>query len=406
MPIEIAWTAISQGPDAIPFWPYIKFYAPLLGIIYLLKRFFGGTQNTWERDMHGRVVMVTGGTSGIGAAVVEDLAKRGAQIILLVKSLSDGWLVEYIADLRESSGNNLIYAEEVDLSSLHSVRLFATKWLDNSPPRRLDMVICCAGLFQPPFKQRMFTADGIEAHWGINYVGHYHLLNLLSPSFRVQPPDRDVRIILTGCSTYVLADFDITDPEFINRGFPSSKPWRAFGSAKLALLMFVRQFQRMLDEYKRPDGNANNARVFMANPGFVRTATLRNFISFGSLWGLLMYLIMWPFWWLVLKSPIQGAQTILHIAMSPECSSGQGGKIYNECREVTRRSPRKEVEDEELSQKLWDISSKQIEEAERRAAMQRKKDAASQKATEAGKDVKPTKAGMPTAARKRSTKKA
>ncbi|KAK9433156.1 hypothetical protein V1505DRAFT_363369 [Lipomyces doorenjongii] len=406
MPIDIAWTAISQGPNAIPFWPYIKSYAPWFVVIYFLRRFFSGTQNTWERDMHGRVVMVTGGTSGIGAAAVQDLAKRGAQIILLVKSLSDEWLVEYIADLRESSGNNLIYAEEVDLSSLYSIRLFATKWLDNSPARRLDMVICCAGLLQPPFKQRMLTADGIEAHWGINYVGHYHLLTLLSPSFRVQPPDRDVRIILSGCSTYVLADFDITDSEFKNRGYPSSKPWRSFGSAKLALLIFLRQFQRRLDEYKRPDGNANNVRVFIANPGFVRTASSRNFISLGSLWGLLVYLIMWPIWWLVLKSPVQGAQTILHVAMSPECAHGQGEKVYNECREVTRKSPRKEVEDEELGKKLWDITAKQIEESERRGAAQRKMDAESQKATTEGKTgTTPAASATSTAAKKTSTKK-
>ncbi|KAK9368330.1 hypothetical protein V1509DRAFT_623770 [Lipomyces kononenkoae] len=402
MPLDIAWTAITKGPDTIPFWPYIKTYGPWVGVIYVLKRFFSGAKNTWERDMHGRVVMVTGGTTGIGEAVVEDLAKRGAHIILLVRSLSDGWLVEYIADLRKNSNNDLIYAEEVDLSSLHSIRVFATKWLDNSPPRRLDMVICCAGLLRPTFQPRMVTADGIEAHWGINYVGHYHLLTLLSPSFRVQPPDRDVRIILTGCSTYVLADFDITDPEFKERGYPSSRPWHSFGSAKLALLMFMKQFQRTLDEYKRPDGNENNVRLFMANPGFVRTATTRNFLSFGSLWGLLVYLIMWPIWWLILKSPIQGAQTTLHLAMSPECAHGQGAKIYNECREVTQKSPRKEVEDEELGKNLWDITAKQIEEAERVGAKLRKKNAESQNALNVEKNAASATSAAP---KKKTTKK-
>ncbi|KAK9238073.1 hypothetical protein V1525DRAFT_359342 [Lipomyces kononenkoae] len=402
MPLDIAWTVISQGPSAIPFWPYIKSYAPWVGAIYLLKRFFSGTANTWERDMHGRVVMVTGGTSGIGAEVVEDLAERGAQIILLVKSLSDGWLVEYIADLRNRKNNNLIYAEEVDLSSLHSIRVFATKWLDNSPPRRLDMVICCAGMLTPPFKQRIVTADGIEAHWGINYVAHYHLLTLLSPSFRVQPADRDVRIILSGCSSYVLADFDITDPEFKERGFPSSNPWRSFGSAKLALLMFLQQFQRTLDEYKRPDGNANNVRVFMANPGIVRTSTTRNFLTLGSLWGLLVYLIMWPIWWLVLKSPRQGAQTILHVAMSPECAHGNGGKVYNECAEVTRKSPRKEVEDEELGKRLWDVTAKQIEEAERRLKS-RKENMESENTLNVG--AKAAASATSTGPKKKSTKK-
>ncbi|KAK9467492.1 hypothetical protein V1512DRAFT_237077 [Lipomyces arxii] len=372
--LQFVWKVLSEGPDSIPYWPYIKVYAPWLIIIYLLKRFFSGASNIWERDMHGRVVIVTGGTAEIGAEVVEDLAKRGAQIILLVKSLSDAWLIETISDLRDRSKNNLIYAEEVDLSSLHSIRLFATRWLDNSPPRRLDMMICCAGVFQPPFKPRQYTKDGVECHWGINYLSYYHLLTLLQPSFRVQPATRDVRIILAGCSSYVLADFDVADPEFRERPYPLAKPWRAFGSSKMALMMFARQFQKKLDNYKRPDMEKINARVYVADPGFTRTATTRNFLTWGSIGGLAIYLLTWPFWWLVLKSPSQAAQTILHVAMSPDCGDGDGGRFFNECKEVTRKSPRKELDDEDLATQLYDQTAKHIETLEKEAAIQRKKD--------------------------------
>merc|ERR1712093_37341 len=121
----------------------LKVAAALL-VIGLIKWYSMGASNTSERQMHSKVVMITGGTSGIGAATALALAQRGAQIILLVhQSPKDIFLVDYIEDLREKSGNEMIYAEQVDLSSLYSIRQFATKWIDNAPPRRLDMIILC-----------------------------------------------------------------------------------------------------------------------------------------------------------------------------------------------------------------------------------------------------------------------
>jgi NAD(P)-dependent dehydrogenase (short-subunit alcohol dehydrogenase family) len=74
--------------------------------------------------------------SGIGAEVAKGLAGRGAQLVLLTQhALTDPFLVDYIEDLRTQTNNELITAEQVDLASLHSIRNFATKWIDNLPPR-------------------------------------------------------------------------------------------------------------------------------------------------------------------------------------------------------------------------------------------------------------------------------
>ena len=86
--------------------------------------------------------------------MARDLATRGAQLVLLTQhELSDPFIVDYIDDLRETTNNSLITAEQVDLSSLHSIRKFATKWVDNAPPRRLDMIILCANTFTPCRRQ-------------------------------------------------------------------------------------------------------------------------------------------------------------------------------------------------------------------------------------------------------------
>lgn len=59
MPLHIGSQAYYYGFDSVPFlWPAIK-ALPWLGALYLLKVYFSGASNTSERNMHGKVVMVT-----------------------------------------------------------------------------------------------------------------------------------------------------------------------------------------------------------------------------------------------------------------------------------------------------------------------------------------------------------
>ncbi|KAL9625253.1 MAG: hypothetical protein Q9160_000655 [Pyrenula sp. 1 TL-2023] len=365
MPLPILGQAFFKGIDRIPFaWPILKFL-PWVLLISLLKRYFGGAVNRAERLMHGKVVMVTGGTSGIGAAIVQDLASRGAQIILLTHhSPTDGFLNDYIEDLRDSTKNELIYAEQVDLSSLHSIRLFATKWVDNAPPRRLDMIILCADTMTPTWGKRQLTTNGLEEEWMINYLSTFHLLSILSPAIRAQPPDRDVRVIFSTCSSYIGATLDTsqTDVKTV-----SGK--RSYGRSKLALMVFAQAFEKHLASYKRPDKQAVNTRTFIVDPGFCRTPGTRRWLTGGSLWGLLLYLLTWPFWWMVLKSPQQGAQSHLLAVMEGALAVSGGGFMIKECRQ--REFLRKEVSDEDVAKRLWEFSEKQIEQIEKQGAVKR-----------------------------------
>ncbi|KTW28442.1 hypothetical protein T552_01704 [Pneumocystis carinii B80] len=333
MPIPFITHLINLSPVFYEKYVFTNFqkYISLIILLYLLKKYFSGTNNKTDRRFNGSVFLITGGTSGIGAEVTEELAKRGAHIILLVRSCSDSWTIDYINDLRTRTNNHMIFAETCNLSSLYSIRQFATKWIDNIPPRRLDMVICCAGVMLPPFKPKLVTEDGVELHWGINYLAHFHLLNLIFPALRSQPPGRDVRVVLTICSTYMLGDLDLMDLEFQRRGYPSSRPWKCFGASKIALMNFAKEFQNRISNYKRPDEFPNNVRCYVVDPGFVRSHMTLRFLSFGSLWGLLLYIIMWPLWYIVLKSCRQGAQSLLYCIMSSECGTGQGGKLIVKC---------------------------------------------------------------------------
>lgn len=358
---------VTNGP---PDWLRDNAYTILAATVtitalYFLKVWTSGAINTAEKNLHGKVILITGGTSGIGAMAAQEMAGRGAQLVLLTQTPpSDPFLVEYIQDLRDRTNNQLIYAEQVDLSSLHSIRKFATKWIDNAPPRRLDMIVLCAATAAPPGSKRRETKDGIEETWMVNYLANFHLLSILSPAIKAQPFDRDVRIIMMTCSSYI--------------GSPSLKdaidetnwsPSAAYARSKLALMVFGQALQKHLDLYKRPDQLPMNAKVIFVDPGLSRTPGTRRWITRGSLFGLALYLVGYAVSWVLLKSPFRGAQSLLHAVMESGLAVGHGGRLIKECMEVD--FARSEVKDDDVAQKLWQESDALIERAEKAAAKAR-----------------------------------
>jgi len=325
--------------------------------------------------MHGRVVIMTGGTSGIGAEVAYELARRGAQLVLLTRhEPGDPFLVDYIDDLRARTKNQLIYAEQVDLASLHSIRKFATKWLDNAPPRRLDMIVLCAGTLAPPGTQRTETEEGIETIWQINFLANFHLLALLSPAIRAQPFDRDVRIVIPTCKSYISSpklDDEMPKIQDRDKDKPTWTPQRAYARSKLALMTFARSYQKHLESNRKKSEEQLplNARVILVDPGLARTPGTRRWLTRGSLWGLLGYLLLYWFVWLLLKAPGMAAQSILFAAFDGEIMRRPGGRLIKECMEVD--CARADVDDEAVAKKLWETSDKMIEKYEWKGAYKR-----------------------------------
>jgi NAD(P)-dependent dehydrogenase (short-subunit alcohol dehydrogenase family) len=368
MPIHIAAEAFYNGFPNLPNWSTILQGTAVIAAIALLKWYSTGRANTSERNMHGKVVIITGGTSGIGASVAIGLAERGAQIVLLThQPPSDIFIVDYIEDLRERTGNEMIYAEQVDLSSLYSIRQFATKWIDNAPPRRLDMIILGAATLTPAGKPRVLTREGLEETWMVNYLANFHLLSILSPAIRAQPPDRDVRILFATCSSYIQSP-PIDDGSVAMKKKEWS-PSKAYARSKLGLMIFGQAFQKHLDAYKRPDGMPMNARVSFVDPGYSRTPGMRRWLTRGTLWGLAVYLLLWQAAWILLKSAEGGAQSFLYAAMEATLGRGAGGKLIKECQEMDYA--RVDVRDEKVAKKLWEGSEKLIERIEREEAVRR-----------------------------------
>lgn len=226
------------------------------------------------------------------------------------------------------------------------------------------------------------TEDGLESTWGLNYLANFHLLSILSPALRAQPPDRDVRIIFGTCSSYMggkLPDSPnaaSTKPKSSKKtkkdSTPEATPFTpasVYATSKLALMTFALAFQKHLSSYARPDKKPMNARIIMVDPGWTRTPGMRRFLTFGSLWGLLIYLFTWPLWWLVLKSADQGAQTFLYAAMEAQYGRGEGGSFLKECRQMSLM--RNEIKDESVQKRLWEVSEETIKALEKESAKRR-----------------------------------
>lgn len=246
------------------------------------------------------------------------------------------------------------------------------------------MVVLCANTITPSGGKLDSTSEGVELNWQINYLANFHLLSILSPALRAQPPDRDVRVIFGTCSSYSSGDLlHITQPAQPRPGSKPAKsqpkkaareptqfsPGNAYATSKLALATFALAFQKHLSSYARPDKSPMNTKVLLADPGFCRTPGTRRWLTWGSLFGLFLYLIMYPFWWLVLKSPQMGAQSFLHAAMAEEYLRGEGGWMIKEVQK--RQFSRDEVSDEVAQKQLWEYSEQMVQEAEKRGAEQR-----------------------------------
>lgn len=385
MPLNILGTIIFEGCDKVPYLHKIKKYGPYLAAIGAAKYLLRGRMNTWERNMHGKVYIVTGATSqGMGTSVIFEMASKGAQLVILVRRI-DEWVSEWCEQLRAKTNNELIYLEQCDLSNLYDVRKFATKWLENASPRRLDGCVIMSGNMEPFWwfwsmksRLRRASADGLEIQIATNFACVFHLLNLLQPAFKAQPPDRNVRIIITSCFLQAMGEVNVEDPLWLKEKY--NKPQRFFSSSKLQLSLTMLELQRRIYngvKMSSKDGRTGkNIAIVVVDPGLMRSISLRRVVSNGSILLLLFLycIVLYPLLWLVAKSGYCGGQVILHALMTPELE------------EVNRKDPesvpymvncqtikfsRKEFEDVELQQKLYDNTEREILETERRVACKR-----------------------------------
>jgi len=147
--------------------------------------------NTNIPDLGGKVVLVTGGNSGLGEATIAALAPHNpAKIYLGSRSRAKG--LEAVQRIHADSPQANIEVLEIDLASLKSVKAAAERV--NAEVQRLDLLFLNGGISAVP---PAVTADGYEIQFGTNYMGHAMLTQLLMPKLlsTTKLPGTDVRIV-------------------------------------------------------------------------------------------------------------------------------------------------------------------------------------------------------------------
>ncbi|AQZ10175.1 YNL181W [Zygosaccharomyces parabailii] len=385
MPLDFLGAVLAEGTDRIPYYEQLKRVAPYVIAGSAMKYWSRGATNPWERKLHGKVYLVTGATTqGMGTSVVLEMARLGAQLIILSRNI-DEWTTDWVNDLRDRSENNLIYTEQCDLSNLWQVRKFATGWLDNAPPRRLDGVIVMSGEMEPwgiprlSPPQRKSSLEGLELQMATNFAGVFHLLDLLVPSFKAQPPDRDVRIIVTTCWLQSMGDVNVQDPLWQNVKYKSAL--KHFASSKLQLGLCMLELQRRITKaiVEEKAGGVErtglNVSVTLVQPGTMKSHSLRRVLSNGSviLLILLYCILLYPWLFLLTKSGRRGAQSVLYALMTPELEEinlkTAEVKYISDC--SIMKFARKEFTDESLQAQLYANTQRDILSLEKRMAIKR-----------------------------------
>src|SRR3712207_8071379 len=103
--------------------------------------------------MDGKVVLITGGTSGIGKAAATALAAMGAEVVVTGRSRERGEAA--IEEIRRASGNEGVSLALADLTVQAEVRRLADEF--GRSHDRLDVLINNAGAV---FSKREETVDG------------------------------------------------------------------------------------------------------------------------------------------------------------------------------------------------------------------------------------------------------
>jgi NAD(P)-dependent dehydrogenase (short-subunit alcohol dehydrogenase family) len=204
-------------------------------------------------DQHGRTVLITGATSGLGEASAVALATRGAHVILATRSSERTVAVMDRIHHRApaASMEHLL----VDLADLSSVAAAAEALADRQP--RLDVVIANAGIMAPPLQH---TVDGFELQMGVNHLGHFALIGQLLPLLLAATSPR---VVLVSSTAHRLARLHVDD---LNLERHRYQRWVAYGNSKLANLLHTLELQRRAEDAGR------DLTAVAAHPGYTDTA--------------------------------------------------------------------------------------------------------------------------------------
>ncbi|MEZ5584346.1 MAG: SDR family NAD(P)-dependent oxidoreductase [Candidatus Competibacteraceae bacterium] len=243
-------------------------------------------------SLHERTVVITGATSGLGRAAAEHLAALGARLILVGRDAQK--TAQAQRDIIAATGNEQVVVEIADLSLMREVEDLAQRILDRQPA--LHILINNAGVL---LNERTVSAEGIEVTLATNLLAPFLLTNRLIPLLRKSAPARIINVSSGGMYTTGIKLDDLQYERDVYNGS------QAYARTKRGLVMLTELWANQLEYtdvvvHAMHPGWADTPGVSSSLPGFYKlTKTL-------------------------LRTPEQGADTIVWLAATPEVAAVSG----------------------------------------------------------------------------------
>jgi NAD(P)-dependent dehydrogenase (short-subunit alcohol dehydrogenase family) len=271
--------------------------------------------------MHGKTVVVTGATSGIGQVAAETLAKAGARVVFVARdAVKARSLLDRLIRANPDAAHDWVWA---DLGTIAAMKAAGEALLTKSP--RIDVLINNAGAI---FDRREVTADGLEKTFAVNHMAYFVVTEIVRPA--LMP---GTRVVNTASTAHTFARLDFDNLRF-ERGYTA---FGAYGVSKLCNILWTGELARRLE----PLGVTANC----FHPGGVNTGfggNAKGLVGFAL--GLAKHFML---------TPEQGAETLNYLASSPDVASRTGG--YWARRTPVQPSPA--ARELNAARRLWEVSA-------------------------------------------------
>lgn len=261
---------------------------------------------TRNKDLAGKVYIVTGANSGVGLETTRQLVKQGGHVVMACRRVEAG--EEEARSFAGLKGSHEVM--RVDLADLQSVRDFVDTF--RAAHDRLDGLACNAGMVNMD-GERKLTRDGLETTIGISYFGHFLLTELLLDLLKATPDARMVILssVVHAGSPSSRPEVHLDDLNYENRSFNN---FQAYGEAKVATCLYALELADRLA--------GTGVTTASVHPGWARS----NFGGGGNLFMRTAMAAMRPFANLfgMTDSNEESAQTSLHVLLSDDAPNHSG----------------------------------------------------------------------------------
>lgn len=290
---------------------------------YVARKRLEGWSSLDDYDLTGKVIVVTGATSGLGYAAAQQFAKDGATLVLVGRGADRNQRV--VSELIAATGNKSIAQVPADMGDLQQVRDLAARLLADHD--RLDVLVHNAGALSP---ERQLAADGTEATVASQVVGPFLLTALLLDRLAESTP---ARVITMSSGGMYAAGLTVSELQMSEEKYNGTKQYALAKRAQVTLNeMWAERF------------GESGIRFHAMHPGWADTpgvdASLPTFSK-----------VMGP----LLRTPEQGADTLVWLAVD-DAPLASNGKFWLDRRQrsIHKLPSTKKSDTPERRAQLWD----------------------------------------------------